>query len=101
MKAMILAAGLGTRLRPLTNVVSKPMVQMAGRPCMEHAVRLLARHGVSEIVVNLHYLPDVVREHFRDGREYGVEITYSYEEVLMGTAGGFKLVRDFLGMRLL
>jgi mannose-1-phosphate guanylyltransferase len=97
MKAMILAAGLGTRLRPLTNVVSKPMVQMAGRPCMEHAVRLLARHGVSEIVVNLHYLPDVVREHFRDGREYGVEITYSYEEVLMGTAGGFKLVRDFVG----
>ncbi len=95
MKAMILAAGLGTRLRPLTNVVSKPMVQMAGRPCMEHAVRLLARHGVREIVINVHYLPQFIREHFGAGDAFGVKITYSTEEVLMGTAGGFKLVEDF------
>ncbi len=95
MKAMILAAGLGTRLRPLTNVVSKPMVQMAGRPCMEHAVRLLARHGVNEIVVNLHYLPELIREHFGDGSAFGVKISYSQEDVLMGTAGGFKLMEDF------
>ncbi|MBS4022223.1 MAG: NDP-sugar synthase [Dethiobacter sp.] len=95
MKAMILAAGLGTRLRPLTNTVSKPMVQMAGRPCMEHTVRLLARHGISEIVVNLHYLPEIIREHFGDGSKFGVSITYSYEDVLMGTAGGFKRLEKF------
>lgn len=97
MRAMILAAGLGTRLRPLTNVVSKPMVEMAGRPCMEHAVRLLAKHGVRDIVVNLHYMPEVIQEHFGDGEEFGVNIIYSYEKELMGTAGGFKRVREFFG----
>ncbi|MBS4030900.1 MAG: NDP-sugar synthase [Clostridiales bacterium] len=97
MRAMILAAGLGTRLRPLTNVVSKPMVEMAGRPCMEHAVRLLAKYGVRHIVVNLHYMPEVIQEHFGDGKEFGVSITYSHEKELMGTAGGFKRVREFFG----
>lgn len=95
MKAMILAAGLGTRLRPLTNEVSKPMVQMANRPCMEHAVRLLAKYGITDIVVNLHYLPEAIQNHFGDGSAFGVNITYSYEEELMGTAGGFKRVQDF------
>jgi NDP-sugar pyrophosphorylase family protein len=94
---MILAAGLGTRLRPLTNVVSKPMVQMANRPCMEHAVRLLAKYGVTDIVVNLHYLPEIIQDHFGDGSTFGVNITYSYEKELMGTAGGFKRVQDFFG----
>ena len=97
MKAMILAAGLGTRLRPLTNVVSKPMVRMAGRPCMEHAVRLLKKHGVTEIVVNLHYKPELIREHFGNGEAFGVHIEYSYEKELMGTAGGFKRVEAFFG----
>lgn len=94
---MILAAGLGTRLRPLTNVVSKPMVQMAGRPCMEHAVRLLSRYGVKDIIVNLHYKPELIQEHFGDGKKFGVNITYSYEKELLGTAGGFKRVQDFFG----
>ncbi|NLZ38106.1 MAG: NDP-sugar synthase [Firmicutes bacterium] len=97
MKAMILAAGLGTRLRPLTNVVSKPMVQMAGRPCMEYAVRLLARYGIKDIIVNLHYMPELIQQHFGDGADFGVNITYSYEEELLGTAGGFKRVQDFFG----
>jgi NDP-sugar pyrophosphorylase family protein len=94
---MILAAGLGTRLRPLTNAVSKPMVQMAGRPCMEHAVRLLAKYSVKEIIVNLHYMPEPIQEHFGDGSVLGVNITYSYEKELMGTAGGFKRVQSFFG----
>ena len=97
LKAMILAAGLGTRLRPLTNTVSKPMVNMAGRPCMEHAVRLLAKHGVRDIMVNLHYKPEYIQEHFKTGIELGVDIHYSYEKVLMGTAGGLKRVQAFFG----
>lgn len=97
MKAMILAAGLGTRLRPLTNHVSKPMVQMAGRPCMEYTVRLLQKAGFKDIVVNLHYLPEQIREYFGDGSRFGVRMTYSYEAELMGTAGGFKRVEHFFG----
>lgn len=95
MKAMILAAGLGTRLLPLTNVVSKPMVQMAGRPCMEHAIRLLNKHGFDDIIVNLHYMPEKIKGYFGDGSQFGVKITYSYEEELLGTAGGLKKVEDF------
>lgn len=97
MKAMILAAGLGTRLRPLTNSVSKPMVPMAGRPCMEHTVRLLQKAGFKDIVVNLHYLPEQVQEFFGDGSRFGVRMTYSYEKELLGTAGGFKRVEEFFG----
>ena len=97
MKAMILAAGLGTRLRPLTNVVTKPMVQMTNRPCIEYTVRLLAKYGVTDIVVNLHYLPEVIKQHFDDGSFYGVNISYSYEKELLGTAGGFKRVQGFFG----
>ena len=95
MKAMILAAGLGTRLRPLTNVISKPMVQLAGRPCMEYAIRLLKKHGVEDIMVNLHYYPEVIQEYFKEGTDFGVNISYSYEKELLGTAGGLKKVEDF------
>ena len=95
MKAMIMAAGLGTRLRPLTNMVSKPMVQMAGRPCLEHTIRLLRKYGVTDIVINLHYMPDAIRKHFGRGEKFGVNITYSYEDELLGTAGGVKNVEDF------
>jgi len=95
LKAMILAAGLGTRLRPLTNVVSKPMVRMAGRPCIEHAVRLLKKYGVTDIMINLHYKPEMIQEYFGDGSAFGVQISYSYEKELMGTAGGFKLAEKF------
>ncbi|WP_241423590.1 sugar phosphate nucleotidyltransferase [Candidatus Contubernalis alkaliaceticus] len=92
---MILAAGLGTRLRPLTNVVSKPMVQLAGRPCLEHTVRLLKKHGVNEVMVNIHYFPELIREYFGDGSSFGVDMNYSYEKELMGTAGGLKKVESF------
>ncbi len=95
MKAMILAAGLGTRLRPLTDAVPKPMVQLAGRPCMEYTIMLLKKYGVNEIVINLHYLPGAIIDYFGNGSRFGVKIHYSFEEKLMGTAGGFKKLQHF------
>lgn len=94
---MILAAGLGTRLRPLTEEISKPMVPIVNRPVMEHIVELLARHGFREIYVNLHYHPEVITRHFGNGEKWGVSITYSYEERLLGTAGGVKKLEKELG----
>ena len=90
MKAMILAAGEGTRLRPLTERMPKPMIAIAGRPILEHNIRLLARHGISELVINLHHCPGAVKDYFGDGHSWGVSITYSYEPVLLGTAGAVK-----------
>jgi len=94
-KAMILAAGLGTRLRPLTDLISKPMAPIVNRPVMEHIIRLLAEHGFRDIVCNLHYFPDEIKNHFGDGSKWGVNIVYSFEEELLGTAGGVKKVEDF------
>jgi NDP-sugar pyrophosphorylase family protein len=97
MKAMILAAGLGTRLRPLTEEISKPMVPIVNRPVMEHIVDLLAKHGFTDLYVNLHYHPDVIKRHFGDGEQWGLSITYSFEEELLGTAGGVKKLEEKLG----
>jgi mannose-1-phosphate guanylyltransferase len=94
---MLLGAGLGTRLRPITYELPKPLVPVLGEPVMGHILRLLARHGFSEVVCNLHYYPDMVRERFGDGSGYGVRLTYEYEEELLGTAGGVRNVRDFFG----
>jgi len=94
-KAMVLAAGLGTRLRPLTDLISKPMAPIVNRPVMEHIIKLLAEHGFKDIVCNLHYFPDEIKNHFRDGSKWGVNIVYSFEEELLGTAGGVKKVEDF------
>jgi mannose-1-phosphate guanylyltransferase len=97
MKAMLLAAGLGTRLRPLTYELPKPMVPILGRPVMEHIIRLLARHGFDDVIANLHYFPDLIRTRFGDGSRYGVRLVYSHEPELMGTAGGVRNVRDHFG----
>src|SRR5687768_1023080 len=97
MKAMLLAAGLGTRLRPLTYELPKPMVPILGRPVIEHIMRLLARHGFDDVIANLHYFPDLIREHFGDGSQQGIKLVYSFEEELMGTAGGVRNVRDHFG----
>ena len=67
MKALILAAGEGRRLRPLTNTIPKPMVEIAGRPVLEHNIRLMAEHGITDIAINLHYRGDVIRDFFGDG----------------------------------
>src|ERR1044072_979528 len=90
MKAVVMAGGEGTRLRPLTSNQPKPMVPVAGKPCMEHIIELLRRHGMTDIVVTVAYLPQVIRGYFDDGGEMGVELHYSVEERPLGTAGSVK-----------
>jgi mannose-1-phosphate guanylyltransferase len=94
---MVLAAGLGTRLRPITYAMPKPMVPVVNRPVMEHSLRLLARHGFKEAIANLHWFPETIEGRFGDGSEYGIELSYSHEEKLLGTAGGVRNVAGFLG----
>ncbi|MGE5228463.1 MAG: sugar phosphate nucleotidyltransferase, partial [Deltaproteobacteria bacterium] len=95
-RAYLMAAGLGTRLYPLTGLTSKPMVPILNRPVMEHLLHLLRRHGVTEIAANLHYHPDKISSYFGDGREVGVDLRYNLEGQLMGTAGGASAFREFL-----
>jgi len=90
MKAMVLAAGLGTRLRPLTYELPKPMVPVLDRPVMAHIVDLLDRHGCDDVIANLHYFPDTIRDYFGD------RLTYREEPELLGTAGGVRNCADFL-----
>jgi mannose-1-phosphate guanylyltransferase len=94
---MILAAGLGTRLRPITYSMPKPMVPVLNRPVMEHIARLLARHGFSQTIANLHWFPELIEGHFGDGSDLGLELSYSYEERLLGTSGGVRNAAEFLG----
>jgi NDP-sugar pyrophosphorylase family protein len=97
MKAMILAAGEGRRLRPLTEDVPKPMLPVGGRPLLAHLIGLLRAHGVRDIAVNLHHRPSTVRAYLGDGRRLGVRLTYSPEERLLGSAGGVKRMQSFFG----
>ncbi|MBT3345110.1 MAG: nucleotidyltransferase family protein [Gemmatimonadetes bacterium] len=90
MKAVILAAGRGSRLRPLTDHVPKPMIPISGRPLLEHTLRLLSNHGFDDLIINLHHLPDTIRSHFGDGREFGVRLDYAHEPQLQGTAGAIR-----------
>ncbi|WP_395140406.1 sugar phosphate nucleotidyltransferase [Armatimonas sp.] len=90
MKAMILAAGEGTRLRPLTLTLPKPMVPVANTPLLVRTVELLRRQGVEQLAVNLYHKPEVIRAHF------GTALTYSDEPTLLGTAGGVKKLAGFL-----
>src|SRR5215217_1409494 len=96
MRAMVMAAGLGTRLRPLTYEVPKPMVPVANRPAVEHLLRLLARQGFGEVVANLHWFPETISGPLGDGSHLGVDLTFRLEPELTGTAGGVRAVRDFL-----
>jgi mannose-1-phosphate guanylyltransferase/mannose-1-phosphate guanylyltransferase/phosphomannomutase len=86
---MVLAAGLGTRLRPLTYEITKPMVPVLDRPVMEHIVDLLGRHGFADVIANLHYFPESIEAHF------GERISYRFEEELLGTAGGVRACSPF------
>lgn len=97
MRAVLMAGGSGTRLRPLTCDLPKPMVPILNRPIAEHIVNLLKRNGVNEIIATLYYLPDVMRDYFQDGRDYGVQMTYAVEEDQpLGTAGCVKNIADLL-----
>jgi mannose-1-phosphate guanylyltransferase/mannose-1-phosphate guanylyltransferase/phosphomannomutase len=94
---MILAAGLGTRLRPVTYAMPKPMVPVLNRPVMEHIARLLAGRGFTKVIANLHWFPETIRGHFGDGSSFGLELEYSEEDALLGTAGGVRRAAGFLG----
>jgi mannose-1-phosphate guanylyltransferase len=94
---MVMAAGLGTRLRPLTHVLPKPMVPIANRPVLHHLLNLLARHDIHQVGINIHAFPDLIQRYFGDGSALGLEIRWSEEKELLGTAGGTKKLGDFWG----
>lgn len=97
MRAVLMAGGSGTRLRPLTCDLPKPMVPILNRPIAEHIINLLRRHNITEVIATLHYLPDVMRDYFQDGSDFGVEMTYSVEEEQpLGTAGCVKNIAELL-----
>lgn len=97
MRAVLMAGGSGTRLRPLTCNLPKPMVPILNRPIAEHIINLLKRNQITEIVATLHYLPDVMRDYFQDGSDFGVEIKYAVEEEQpLGTAGCVKNIEQLL-----
>ena len=97
MKAVILAGGIGTRLRPLSILRPKPMVRLLDKPLLEHIILLLRDNGFDEICLTLQYLPSMVKEYFGDGQEYGVFLEYRTEEKPLGTAGCVKACSDFIG----
>jgi mannose-1-phosphate guanylyltransferase/phosphomannomutase len=101
MKAVIMAGGEGTRLRPLTSNLPKPMLPMANRPLMEHVVTLLRDHGFTEVVVTVAFMANVIRTYFGDGSEFGVRMVYAAEETPLGTAGSIRNARDELDERFL
>lgn len=101
MKAFILAAGLGTRLRPLTFKKPKPLIEINDRPIIDYVLEWLVNQGIEEVIINLHYMPDMIKRHLGRGGEFGLKITYSYEKNILGTAGALKkkekeLKRTFL-----
>ena len=97
MRAVLMAGGSGTRLRPLTCDLPKPMVPILNRPIAEHIINLLKRHQITEVVATLHYLPDVMRDYFQDGSDFGVQMTYAVEEDQpLGTAGCVKNIAELL-----
>lgn len=96
MKAVIMAGGESTRLRPLTCKHPKPMVPVMNRPVMEYIVELLKKHGFTDIIVTLFYLPDAIRQHFGDGSQFGVKMRYFVEEFPLGTAGSVRNAKKYL-----
>ena len=96
MRAIVMAGGEGTRLRPLTSNQPKPMVPVVGKPCMEHIVDLLCAHGLTDITVTLAFLPQAIESYFGDGEALGASIDYSLEATPMGTAGSVRLAAQRL-----
>jgi mannose-1-phosphate guanylyltransferase len=104
MKAMILAAGKGTRVRPITYTIPKPMIPILQKPVMEFLVELLRSHGFDQIMVNVSHLANEIENYFRDGQRFGVQISYSFEGRIVegelvgeavGSAGGMRRIQDF------
>jgi mannose-1-phosphate guanylyltransferase/phosphomannomutase len=96
MKAVVMAGGAGSRLRPLTVARPKPMVSLLGKPVLEHILALLKRHGIEEVILTLQYMAPVIQNYFGDGEAFGMKIHYSIEDTPLGTAGSVKLAQDYL-----
>ena len=96
MKSIILCAGEGTRLRPITYECPKCMIRVGDKPLLEYLIILARNHGITEIAINLFHLPDSITDYFGDGGKFGVNITYSPEEELLGSAGAVKRLEGFL-----
>ena len=101
MKAVIMAGGEGTRLRPLTSNAPKPMISLVNAPMMEHVVTLLQRHGFDEIVVTVAFMANHIRTYFGDGSDFGVKMVYATEDTPLGTAGSVRNAMDELTERFL
>lgn len=97
MRAMILAAGRGTRLQPYTDTTPKPMLNVAGRPLIEHQLEWLKAAGVAEVIINLHHLGEQIEAHVGDGRRFGMAVRYSVEDELLETGGGIVKALPLLG----
>src|SRR5262245_19710558 len=95
--ALLLTAGLGTRLRPLTHVRAKPALPLVGEPLAGRIARWLASHGVSDLVLNLHYKPETITREMGDGSQYNVRLRYSWEQPILGSAGGPRLAAPLVG----
>lgn len=95
MKAMILAAGLGTRLRPLTNTIPKPLLPVGGTPLIVWNLLLLKRHGFHDVVINLHHLAPLIEQALGNGSKFGLRIIYSREPMILGTGGGIKQAEPY------
>ena len=97
MKAIIMAGGEGKRLKPVSGEKPKPLVNLCGKPVMEHIILLLKKHGITDICASLKYRPNDIKEHFGDGSRLGVKLQYRIEAAALGTAGGVKNCEDFYG----
>jgi len=95
MKAIILCAGKGERLRPLTNEIPKPMIPINNMPVLEYLIALCRKHSIRDIAINTSYLPEKIKQYFGDGRKFGVKLRYSYEPELLGTSGALNNFRAF------
>ncbi|MBT6178902.1 MAG: NDP-sugar synthase [Deltaproteobacteria bacterium] len=96
MKGFILAAGFGKRMLPITEHTPKPLLPVGNLPLIGYAIKLLAHHGITEVIVNVHHLAAKCQEYLGDGSDYGVKITYSVEEEILGTGGGLRRMREEL-----
>jgi len=90
MKAIILAGGLGTRLRPLTENTPKPLLPIKGIPIIEHAIKNFARHNITDIILSIGYKAELIQEYFKDGSKWGVQISYAIENEPLGTGGAIR-----------
>ncbi len=99
MKALLLSAGFGTRLRPITDKVPKPLVPVLNVPVIEYNLCFLKHHGITDICINLHHMPEKIKDHLGDGSRFGVKITYLFEKRILGTGGGIAGMKEHAGGR--